>query len=903
MNGSLPARPASAGTPPLPSHGDRKRVTLVDDAPPPSKRAKLEDDSTVKPEHDDDDDDDMPEEDRKLESFRKEAIYREMLAYKRQLHRALSDASALRSQRTAYEVRLSRVELAWSALVSEADLILPSTSSSSSSASDERDRAASPPLTAVAALDDEALDALLAHRSAATKALLGRLQSLHPSSSSSSSTADDLSIKCRALLAESAQSREALRVLRQEHDDVLVQLEAAHAALVRAERKFDRFQSATVAALEGRADPRAASAALRGAAQAATGSATPQRASAGASPLPNGLTKGETSSGAGGAAGSASDTGHPAGVLGGESDRSEELDELRSVVEKRAEELEEMRQERVALKLDLDKLRGKLVDLPEDLVAEAPLFRAMQQHVQYLASEYATQKGDADRAAKEADDLREGMSSFRESAVREASEQVADLQTRLSAHESDLARLRAARDELKAETSELRAKETDKLRALDELKTLAQARKSRLQAYESELRRVRIGKAASRGDVEGVTLRVREAEAKAEREAAAAAAEGGEDEMEEGEVEVGEDDVVADLSARLKKAEGLLLALRDQLSEYAAQGGGMPAPSAQQLIDSETRARADLAEAQQRVERLEALLGPGGRADIKEMAERLEEKQRELKVAEAQVKGQETASNMLYGEIDRLSAAWQSLDEQNASKVFNLAALEDKVQRLSADKAKADNRYFATMRQKDALTGEAAVLQKLAEKQQQRIESQAEVQRALGQQLAHAEKEISMHQNNVRAWQEQNSDFKRKNAELQLRCEQTALQVAELTSRLNDRINEAENAARAKSIVEEQLSKTQRQLQQAQAKVTSATASSSGSTDPAEVRELKKYNNDLMRMLRCSTCNIRFKQVALSRCGHTFCRECADARLANRQRKCPACAAPFSREDVLPIFL
>jgi hypothetical protein len=40
---------------------------------------------------------------------------------------------------------------------------------------------------------------------------------------------------------------------------------------------------------------------------------------------------------------------------------------------------------------------------------------------------------------------------------------------------------------------------------------------------------------------------------------------------------------------------------------------------------------------------------------------------------------------MLYGEIDRLSTAWASLDEQNASKVFNLASLEDKIQRLNAD--------------------------------------------------------------------------------------------------------------------------------------------------------------------------------------------------------------------------
>ncbi|GAA6052195.1 hypothetical protein JCM3770_000790 [Rhodotorula araucariae] len=876
MNGALPARPASGGTPPLPPQHDRKRVTpLVDDAalPPPSKRSKRDENPA-------DEDEDLPEEDRKLESFRKEAIYREMLSYKRQLHRALADASTLRSQRTAYEVRLSRVELAWTALVNEADLILPSTSAA------PEDRAATPPLTAASALDDDALDALLAHRSASTKALLARLQALHPApaSSSSTTTADDLTAKCRALLAESAESREALRLLRAEHDATLAQLDTAHAALVRAERKFDRFQSATVAALEGRAAPSSAAGAASG---GNTPVAPPPHQPQGApSPAPNGPSTA--------AAAAALDTGDPP-PSGGGGAPADEADELRALVVRRADELDAMRRERVALKLEIDTLKGKLVNLPKDVVAETPLFRAMQQHVQYLASEYATQKGDADRAAKEADELREGMEAFRVTAVREASEQVTDLQTRLSAHESDLTRLRAARDELKAETAELRAKESDKTRALIELKTLAQARKSRLLAYESELRRLRIGKAADRGDLEGVDLRVREAEA------AAAAAD--DDEMEEGEVDVGEDNVVADLKARLDKAEGLLLALRDQLSDYAAQGGGMPAPSAQQLIDSETRARADLAEAQQRVVRLEAIIGPGGRADVREMAERLEEKQRELKVAEAQVKSQEAASNMLYGEIDRLSAAWQSLDEQNASKVFNLAALEDKIQRLSADKAKADNRYFATMRQKDALGGETAVLQKLAEKQQQKIESQAEVHRALSQQLAQAEKEISMHQSNVRAWQEQNSDFKRKNAELQLRSDQTSLQVAELTARLNERISEAEDAARAKSAVEEQLAKAERQLQQAQAKAATAASSTSGTTDPTEVRELKKYNADLMRMLRCSTCNIRFKQVTLSRCGHTFCRECADARLANRQRKCPACAAPFSREDVLPIFL
>lgn len=113
------------------------------------------------------------------------------------------------------------------------------------------------------------------------------------------------------------------------------------------------------------------------------------------------------------------------------------------------------------------------------------------------------------------------------------------------------------------------------------------------------------------------------------------------EEFEEGEVQVGEDEVVTDLSNRLKKAEGLLLALRDQLHSYAGSAGGLSAPSARDLVDSETRARADLADAHNRVMKLEAILGPGGRADVREMAEKLEEKTHELKVAQAQVKSQE----------------------------------------------------------------------------------------------------------------------------------------------------------------------------------------------------------------------------------------------------------------------
>lgn len=55
-------------------------------------------------------------------------------------------------------------------------------------------------------------------------------------------------------------------------------------------------------------------------------------------------------------------------------------------------------------------------------------------------------------------------------------------------------------------------------------------------------------------------------------------------------------------------------------------------------------------------------------------------------------------------------------------------------------------------------------------------------------------------------------------------------------------------------------------------------------------------------MLRCSVCKDRFKEVALTRCFHLFCKECIDENLRNRHRKCPACGEKFGQDDVKSIF-
>ena len=60
--------------------------------------------------------------------------------------------------------------------------------------------------------------------------------------------------------------------------------------------------------------------------------------------------------------------------------------------------------------------------------------------------------------------------------------------------------------------------------------------------------------------------------------------------------------------------------------------------------------------------------------------------------------------------------------------------------------------------------------------------------------------------------------------------------------------------------------------------------------------------NMTLEMLRCSVCKDRFKEVAITRCFHLFCRQCIDTNLANRHRKCPACGEKFGYDDVKTVY-
>lgn len=144
--------------------------------------------------------------------------------------------------------------------------------------------------------------------------------------------------------------------------------------------------------------------------------------------------------------------------------------------------------------------------------------------------------------------------------------------------------------------------------------------------------------------------------------------------------------VSAELTLRSARrtAENLLLALRDQLHAYTTAS---PESNATVIADSEMTARAELSTARSRLSKLESLLSPSadGQVELADLAKRLQEKEEQVKVFEAQLKSSEGETNMLYGEVERLSTAWSALDEMCASKVFGLVGMEEKVQKAQAE--------------------------------------------------------------------------------------------------------------------------------------------------------------------------------------------------------------------------
>jgi E3 ubiquitin-protein ligase BRE1 len=118
--------------------------------------------------------------------------------------------------------------------------------------------------------------------------------------------------------------------------------------------------------------------------------------------------------------------------------------------------------------------------------------------------------------------------------------------------------------------------------------------------------------------------------------------------------------------------------------------------------------------------------------------------------------------NMLNSELASMSTAFQKASKAASQKISDLGALEERVMRLTAEKAKADQKYFAAMRDKDQRKAEVQTLRlqntKSSDVVSQLKESEAASRLLLAnleKQLAEAKDALNSKTNNHRTCQQQ----------------------------------------------------------------------------------------------------------------------------------------------------
>ena len=249
--------------------------------------------------------------------------------------------------------------------------------------------------------------------------------------------------------------------------------------------------------------------------------------------------------------------------------------------------------------------------------------------------------------------------------------------------------------------------------------------------------------------------------------------------------------------------------------------------------------------------------------------------------------------NLLNGELSSMSSAFQKSSKLASQKVTDLNALEEKVQRLSAEKAKADQKYFAAMKSKETREGEIRTLRMQNSKSSEVMAQMKDSEASARSLIANLEKQIA-------EIKEANAN---KTTEHRTAQQQKSIQDLELT-RLTNQTNELRQHLATKDT---QLSTISTSCRTAEVEVAELQASLKDTRRNLETWKSKSGQSEQYEMLRqlayCNVCKRRLKTTAIKTCGHTFCGDCVEERVASRSRKCPNCGKSFGSNDYMKITL
>ncbi|KDR75197.1 hypothetical protein GALMADRAFT_69292 [Galerina marginata CBS 339.88] len=730
----------------------------------------------------------------RIESYRKEAIYRKMKHYSREHERSKARIQELEHRKTTCEAGLAAISACWAQLVDTIRLIVkpddvPQITIRSKEIFDLTSQIQNEPLPHFKAALGDTVNA--------TQALVTKFVQLGDNQQSRLLQSEGFS-ECQKAQNECALLRSEIQILRARLEDSETQRENYRDALIATENRLARSQSVTVREIE-----------TRGPVKQETRTEEKEDVREKPSPSVSALSPVQTN---------------------GNHDNTE-MEILLEQLTSRDTKIIELEKEAALLRdqKTMMELEHKAPSLEQ--INESPYYKVLLNHASHLEASLVEKSEQIYRLQEEILQLQALRSEWQE-------HETANLRNMLTKRDAENARLREQREQQGAELNERRHKDSVKIASLQEYKLLVESNSERINILQSELSRCKAQLAANAGSEELMVFFL-----------------GG---------NIDEVRFFEGLKEQKSQAESRVAALEQTFSIYQDDH-----PDIVEHMKAEAEAIQQLSQVNAALERYKQTYGTLSTLppEVSQLAEQVRIKELELESLRLAERQRQENESSLFGELEKLSALWESLDRQLKSKVLDLSSLEDRLNKSAVDKAKSDNKYFAAMRDKEAIENERKILAKTVEKQEKVVDRFTAVEKQLKNQLGVLEKESVTLKKCCETLKDRVLRLEKETPELQTQLEGEKKRVHELNLLFNERESylhvrrselrtREDDFIRAKKDLEKQIAHLRTE--------TRVDMGSSSKSDPVDV-ELKR----LRALAVCTTCHETYRTTIITKCMHS----------------------------------
>ncbi|KAI9741915.1 MAG: E3 ubiquitin-protein ligase bre1 [Cirrosporium novae-zelandiae] len=258
----------------------------------------------------------------------------------------------------------------------------------------------------------------------------------------------------------------------------------------------------------------------------------------------------------------------------------------------------------------------------------------------------------------------------------------------------------------------------------------------------------------------------------------------------------------------------------------------------------------------------------------------------------------ETQNSMLNQELSSMQAAYSKHQAAGSRAIKDSTELRERVERLKAEKAKADQKYFAAMKAKETRDGEVRTLRAQNTKSSEIVSQLKEAEAATRSLVVSLEKNLAEAKEAIASITIQYRRAEQQLNERKIVAEGFASHVEELKKILNAKDASLANVSTSNRRTEVELEELKVRVEESHKQLEKwknrGVGSGKGYTEEYEA---------LRAIALCPVCRVNFKNTVITTCGHVLCDGCVQERISSRSRKCPNCNHSFGLNDHMRVTL